>query len=191
MDTYSTRKILIWLKPIDVTIYAHLRLLSKWQMIVQIFHAATAKSFLDSDLTVKRKVLEIKWFTGQHKVWILLLCAFQTGPKPVSAYCTQTPGAVTRSGFLPSCQACTTAWMNSARSCLEPMPLSAMTWRYNILVFEMSHINQEIHWYLENVRVELLWKGQGDIYWHGNKNELLSENMYPFTIHGESREGIL
>lgn len=103
--------------------------------IVQIFLAAYAKSLLDSDLTMKRKLLEMKQFPGKHTVWILLLCAFQTGPKPVPACCTQTPGAVTRSGFLPSCQACTTVWMNNARSCLEPMPLSAMTWRYNIQLF--------------------------------------------------------
>lgn len=103
--------------------------------IVQIFPAAYAKSLLDSDLTMKRKLLEMKQFPGKHTVWILLLCAFQTGPKPVPACCTQTPGAVTRSGFLPSCQACTTVWMNNARSCLEPMPLSAMTWRYNIQLF--------------------------------------------------------
>lgn len=67
---------------------------------------------------------------------------FQTDPKLVPACFTQTSGGVIRSGCLPSCPACTTVWMSSARSSLEPMRLSAMKWRYNPTapIFNSRHI---------------------------------------------------
>lgn len=77
---------------------------------------------------------KMKLSPDKHTI-LIVLCAFQTGPKPVLVCSTQTPGAVTRSGFLLSCQACTIVLMNSAKSCLEPMLLSAMTWRYSIQLF--------------------------------------------------------
>lgn len=84
----------------------------------------------DNKKKMKREFFEVKLIIVSKPDQCLFL-VFQTDQKPAPAYFTQTSGGVTRSSCPPSCPACTTVWLNSARSFLEPMQPSAVKWRYN------------------------------------------------------------